>query len=87
MQLEPKRLPMAWTTNVKDDAKAELEQLIRNSTTVLSRFRDIILERLEALERTEMSSDFFDKPNPTSRFEFNLGRKKELHDLLRLLTI
>lgn len=77
---------MAWTVHLRDqEAKKNFENVLRNSTTIMDRLRDILEQRLEDLELAESTDEFYETVNLDQRFYKNQGRKKELRDLLRLL--
>lgn len=81
-----KNIPIGWTATIRDpQLKKNFEQSLRSSTLVLDRLREMLEYKLEELEQSEMSDQFFEAPNLDERFYRNQGRKKELRELLRLL--
>lgn len=81
-----KRLPAIWTWGVRDEDKTNLEAIIRGSTVTMDRLRAILRTMLDGVDRLEMSDEFLEKPNLDQRLFVNIGRRKELQDLLRLVT-
>lgn len=82
-----KKLSVDWTKHCKDaEAKANFEQLVRNSTQVLSRLQSIIKERQTNLSSEENSSTDFDSPSWAYKQAFRNGKRATLNDLDQLLS-
>ena len=78
-------LPLPWTKHLKGKEKEDFESLLRNSTRVLSRFRDLITEREADITRQETSLETYkDTGWPYLQAHLN-GRKAELQELKKLL--
>lgn len=77
---------MIWSLHLKEKDKEAFEQSLRSSKTVIDRLRVILETKLEGLEAEELSDKFFEEVNLDQRFYRNQGRKKELHQLLDILT-
>ena len=81
-----KKLLTVWTSHLRDEqSKKDFENSVRSAVTPLRRLREILLERLALVEGEEVSDGFWEDPNIQERLIRNLGRKKELTDILRLL--
>lgn len=80
------RLPVVWTSHLRSEEKRkEFENVVRNSTYVLSRLRNILEYRLEEINSVELADDFYEKPNIAERQIFLNARRRELSEILRLL--
>jgi hypothetical protein len=79
------KLNMVWTKHLQGEAKTNFESLLRNSTTVLSRLRDILKEKEEDLTSQECSNDDFLQPGWEYRQAFRLGQKAQLREIQSLL--
>lgn len=80
-------LPIVWTTHLRDQqTKATFERAVRASGIALDRLRDILGQRLEALERELFSDEFLEKPNLDQRSYVTLGEMKQVRNLLAILT-
>lgn len=78
-------LPLVWTTNLRPEEKPAFEATVRNATIALGRLREILHSRLDEIERQELTNDFYTNINLEAMFHRNIGRKKELYDLLTIL--
>lgn len=80
-------LPIVWIANIRDpETKANFERAVRASGTALDRLREILVEKLDALEREVYSDEFLEKPNLDQRFYATLGEMKQARELLAILT-
>lgn len=79
-------VPAIWTLNLRDPEKKSVFEASLRSSTALERLREILSQKLDALEATELASEFYEKENLDPRLYVNLGRKKELRELLQTLT-
>lgn len=70
-------------TNTEE--KKAFETTLRNSVMVLSRLKEIIVERQNSLLKQDISSDSFDNPNWDYKQAFRNGRYRELQDLKDLI--
>lgn len=77
-------LPLEWLSHLPQDSKERelLDQTIRNSTTVLLRFRDMLEHRMYASQNTNTA---FDSPAWAEKQAFSLGMRTAYEELLRLM--
>jgi hypothetical protein len=76
-----KKLHVDWTKHLRDpEAKANFEQLVRNSVQVLSRLRDILKERQDTLEAAELSVSDLETPSWALKQSNRLGKKAAYRD-------
>jgi hypothetical protein len=80
-------LPISWLSHLPQGSKerAEFESLVRNSTQVLSRLRDILTKKLETYEAFEEDPELYLSPSVTHSIAFYGGAKRSLKDILLLL--
>ena len=81
-----KKLATEWTKHLKDpEAKADFEKLLRNSTISLGRLREIVEEKLNALDRSEVKTEVYDSPNWAYKQADTNGARRVLMNLLAML--
>lgn len=79
-------LSLSWTKHLKDETqKQNFEDLVRNSTIVLGRLREVLLEQRDELSRKELTEKDFDVPNWSERQAFRNGDRARLEKVLNLL--
>ena len=80
---------MDWLRHLQDpQARTDFEELLRNSTTVLTRLRDILDEKDRQLTTSEFSTEEFSNPSWAYKEANRIGRRsqlKEIKDLLRFI--
>lgn len=76
-------IPVVWLQDAKNPK--EFENTLRNSTLVLGKLQQIILDYLAGVNEEERTDDFLSKPNLTERVVFNRGQEKALTKMLTLL--
>jgi len=75
-----------WYKHLSTDAeRKEFEALVRNDTQVLSRLRDILVERLRGIEIEEMSLASYENPSWSHKQAHLNGVKSGLAKTLALL--
>lgn len=79
------QLKSVWTKHLKGEDKENFEKLLRNSTTVLSRLRDILKERDAEIRRAELSVEDFSLVGWDYRAAFRTGQKSALAEIESLL--
>lgn len=81
-----KNLPVAWTKHLKSQKEREdFEKVVRNSTLVLSRLKEILEERLDTIDRMELSHEAYENPAWAYKQAFWNGDRKGLTRALELL--
>lgn len=81
-----KRLPLVWTKHLKTAKEKEnFESLLRNSTQVLSRLKQIIEERETDLAATQTKLEDYDSPSWAFKEAHRHGRQAELKTLKELI--
>lgn len=82
-----RRPATVWTKHISDqDKRVEFEKALMNSSLALSRFRDLLIEKLETLEQVQFTDDFFEKPNWEARQAKQIGRTQSYREMLELLS-
>jgi len=76
-----------WTSHLPEQEKEAFRNTIRGSSTVIDRFRNILKERLMGLDATEVDPKIFGSPSWPYLQASIVGRKAELRDMIKLLTI
>lgn len=64
--------------------KQDFVNAIRNSTVVINRLKDIVHERIKALDHNENLEASFDVPGWDYKQAYRIGRRKELQELSAL---
>lgn len=81
-----KKLATEWTKHLRDkEAKEDFERLLRNSTISLGRLREILEEKLEALDRSEVKTEVYDSPNWAYKQADVNGCRRILMNLIQML--
>lgn len=82
-----KRLSTEWTKHLKDpESKANFELLVRNSVQVLSRLRDMIKEKEDNLNTSDMRSADYDSPSWAYKQADRIGRRSSLNEIDQYLS-
>jgi hypothetical protein len=81
------RLPYdIWSRHLPDDRRKNFEDLVKNSTTVLERLRQLIDEELNALDGKEETESDFDSPAWAQKQAFRNGKRTGLKRVRQLLS-
>lgn len=83
-----KNLPLTWVKHLPKDEQESFSQIVKNSTTVLSRLKDILDEQLRDLASKETKISEYDSPAWSSKQAHRNGQFaaiKQLRDLLSFL--
>ncbi len=81
-----KGIPTQWLKNISDKTKRdEAEAIIRNSTTALSRFYDLVEEKEQTINTQETSIKDFEDPSWAYKAAFRNGQKAALQEVKDLL--
>lgn len=82
-----KAIATLWIEHIKDKEKQkEFEKLLRNSGISLGRLKDIIQDRLDALERAEVKAEIYDSPNWAYKQADTNGTRRAYMNILQLLS-
>ena len=76
-------LAIAWTRNLPEDQKEQFEKAVRNSSTVLSRLEQILIEDEQMLLKSVPN---FDEASWAYHQAFNLGELARLRKLKELFS-
>lgn len=76
-----------WTSHLPEADKETFRNEIRGSKPTLDRVRNILKERLISLEYNELDPKIFGSPSWPYLQAAIIGRKAELRDFIKLLTI
>lgn len=78
-------LPLLWIADQKtEQAKAQASVAIRSSTIALKRLKEILSQRLQTLDDTEVSLEMFNS-DWSHRQACIVGQKREIRETLKLL--
>lgn len=77
-------LPLNWLSHLPKDQQGDFESLIRNSTQVLGRLRDILMTELAAIESIEDRPGSYDNSSWAYKQAYLNGSRAQLKGLLRL---
>lgn len=83
-----KGLPLEWVKHLPKNEQESFAQIVKNSTTVLSRLKDILDERLRDLSNKEVKLTEYDSPAWSSKQAHRNGQFaaiKQLRDLLSFM--
>lgn len=79
-------LSTEWIKHLKSsDDRQDFESLVRNSTQVLGRLRDILHQHLRSIDNSETNPEQFQDPAWSWHAAYNMGQRAVYKDLLRLL--
>lgn len=76
MDRRAKEPTMRWASHVED--KDEFYSVLKNSSYVLTRVRDLLNEELESLDRSEESEKDFETPAWAEKQAFRNGQRAAL---------
>jgi hypothetical protein len=77
-----------WTRHIRDPVKkADFEKVIRNSSLLLSRLKEILEEEKRSLDSQDASLESFSDPNWPYKQAFNLGQKARIEKLISLISL
>lgn len=80
-----KKLDSRWTRHLKGDEKEEFQALVRNSTQVLTRLYNIILDEEERIYEAESKETDYSASDWANLQAHRNGRKQELRTLRKLV--
>lgn len=79
-------LSSAWTQQIKDvEARKDFEVIVRNSTLLLTRLKEILEDRERQLTNSALTLEDFKDPNWSHRQAFRNGCLSELKKLKELI--
>lgn len=74
-----------WFRHLKPEDQENFKNAVLNSTTALSRLREILTEELDALDKIETTDAQFSTPNWENHQAYRNGQRSKLRSLLSLL--
>ncbi len=75
-----------WTKHLKtEEEQKKFEASLRSSRFVLERLEEILRERLDNVEATELKIDEYDNASWSSKQAHRNGQRSELKQVLRLI--
>lgn len=80
-------LSTAWTQGLTGEAKSNFESLVRNSTLLLSKLKEIIEDKERSLQALSLSADDFKDPNWSHKQAFRNGELSSLKKMKDIITI
>lgn len=79
---------LAWTKNLRDpEEQTKFINQIRSSTDVLNRQKELLLEQLETLEKSEASLSTYDTPSWSAKQAHINGDRSRIMWMLRLIDL
>lgn len=79
---------LIWTKHLRNDKdRQDFNTILENSSLVLNRLKDILMEEIEVLDRQEGTIDDFKDPAWTHKQAFRNGDRARLRKVLDLITI
>jgi hypothetical protein len=78
-------LSSAWTQHLPPEKKKDFEALVRNSTQLLTRLKQIIEDRERELNNSNYSIDDFKDPNWSHKQAYRNGELTELKRLKEII--
>lgn len=79
---------VVWTKHLKtEQERKDFNDVLGNSSLVLNRLRDILMEEIEVLDRQEGTIDDFKDPAWTHKQAFRNGDRARLRKILDLLNL
>jgi hypothetical protein len=81
-------LPINWLSHLPANSpeRAEFEILVRNSTQVLGRLREILLKELDSIESWETNPNLYDNPSWSHKQAHLNGQRAVYLQTLKLLS-
>ncbi len=77
-----------WTKHLKtEEEQKKFESSLRSSRFVLERLEEILRERLDNVEATELKIDEYDNASWSSKQAHRNGQRSELKQILRLINL
>lgn len=80
-----KGLNTAWTKHLQGSAKQDFEGLVRNSTQLLQRLKDILQEKESEITQTQFSLNDFDSPSWAMKTAWRNGQLALLKQMKELI--
>jgi hypothetical protein len=80
-----KPLNIAWTKHLKDKDKEDFEVIVRNSTRLLKRLKEIAEEKETEVMNTSLSLNDFSTPNWSHKTAYRNGQLSVLRLLKELI--
>ena len=78
-------MKVQWTKGLKD--KKSMEQLVYNSQAILERIQTILEEQRASIIAEQTKEANFESPSWSEKQAYQMGRLRELNELLSLVTI
>jgi len=78
-------LPINWLSHLQGKERADFEGVVRNSTQVLGRLRDILKTELQSIESIEERTGSYDNSSWAFKQAFLNGQRAQINGLLKLL--
>lgn len=77
-------IPSVWFKGLEGEKKKDFEAYLRNSTVLVDKLVEIILDQIEALERKQIQEDFYKDPELTARLCYLNGQLAAYNRVLDL---
>lgn len=75
-----------WTSHLHTlEEREAFQDMVKGSAKVLDRLREICEHTLSSVDRN--SEEDFDSPSWAQKMAFNMGQRKALQDVIKLVTI
>lgn len=80
-------MDLRWTRGLPDDQSQSFQNLLRNSSTLLSRLKELLEEELSQITKSESSIQDFEDGNWAVKQAFRNGDRSRIRKVIDLITI
>jgi hypothetical protein len=79
-----KAIRTTWFSDLPKDRQEDFKKLVLNSSTVLTKLKKMLEQRITELDDAEQKVEFYENPEVSHRQTFNAGKKAEIRRMLSL---
>lgn len=81
-----KQIPLDWVKNLKDEQqRSDFEYLVRNSTQVLTRLKEILVEKEQGILSQDLAIQDYDSPSWGYKQAHRNGQRSALKQITDLI--
>ncbi len=77
-------IPSVWFKGLDFEKKKDFEAYLRNSTALVDKLQEIILDQIETLERKQIQEEFYEKPELFAKICYLNGQLAAYNKVLSL---
>lgn len=81
-----KGLDSRWFKGILPEKKAEYEAILRASTTLIDRLKEMLTDRIKEVHQAQLSMDDYSTPSWAFKQAHRNGREQELRAILTLIS-